>query len=177
GRVVSGSQSIAFGDLMKGAPLVATVNDTTITQSPAAWSIAGTAVPKVNGRDFVTGRHRYTSDIRRDGMLHAKIVRPPAYGAALARVETSGAERISGVTVVHDGNFLGVAAPSAAAAADAAAAITAEWTAGSGASARTLFADLKAKVEDNNQPPFVAGSVDAALARADVKVEGEYTVA
>ena len=170
-------RSVEYAALVKGQQLAASIPFDDPLVSATDWKIAGQSVHKVNGRDFVTGRHRYTSDIRRDGMLHAKIVRPPAYGAALARVETSGAERISGVTVVHDGNFLGVAAPSAAAAADAAAAITAEWAAGSGASARTLFADLKAKVEDNNQPPFVAGSVDAALARADVKVEGEYTVA
>src|SRR5205814_7675049 len=72
---------------------------------------------------------------------------------------------------------LGVAAPSAAAATAAAAAIRAEWTAGSGASARTLFADLKTRVEDSNQTPFVAGSVDAALASGEIKTDGEYTVA
>src|SRR5258708_20427312 len=60
--------------------------------------------------------------------LHGKIVRAPAYGATLARVDASAAESLPGVTVVRDGNFLGVAAPSAAAAADAAAAIKAEWT-------------------------------------------------
>src|SRR5437773_5415640 len=45
-------QTIAFGDLMKGAPLVATVDERTIVESPKEWTIAGTPVPKVNGRDF-----------------------------------------------------------------------------------------------------------------------------
>ena len=76
-------------------------------------------------------------------MLHAKIMRPPAYGATLATVDKTAAEKLPGVIVVHDGNFLGVAAPTAGRAAEAAAAVKAEWTAGSGASARTLFADLK----------------------------------
>jgi len=110
-------------------------------------------------------------------MLHGKVVRPPAYGATLTAADTSAAQKMAGVTVVRDGNFLGVAAPSAAHAAAAAAAIKAEWAPGSHASARTLFADLKTKVEDDNQTPFVTGSVDSALARAAVKAEGEYTVA
>src|SRR5205085_3967094 len=121
----------------------ATVDERTATKPAAAWTIAGTPVPKVNGRDFVDGKHRYTSDLQRDGMLHGKVVRPPAYGATLTAADTSAAQKMAGVTVIRDGNFLGVAAPSAAIAAAAAAAIKAEWTPGSRASARTLFTDLK----------------------------------
>jgi nicotinate dehydrogenase subunit B len=177
GRVVSGTRSASFGELMHGAPLVATVDEKTITEPPSQWSVAGAPVPKINGRDFVTGKHRYTSDIRRDGMLHAAIVRPPAYGASLTSADVSAAQKMPGVVVVRDGNFLGVAAPSAPLAARAAAAIKAGWTSGSGASARTLFADLKTKLEGETQSPFVTGSVDAALAHAEIKAEGEYTIA
>jgi isoquinoline 1-oxidoreductase len=92
-------------------------------------------------------------------------VRPPAYGAALVKADTSAAEAMPGVVVTRDGNFLAVAAPTAAAAHDAAAAIKAEWTAGSGASARTLFNDLKASA-----PPL--GRVDAAT-----MASAQYTVA
>jgi isoquinoline 1-oxidoreductase len=110
-------------------------------------------------------------------MLHAKVVRPPTYGAKLTRVDTSAADRMPGVTVVHDAEFIGVAAPTATAAADAAAAINAEWTPGSGASAHTLYVDLKTKLSGGGSPPFLAGAVDEALAHGEVKVEGEYTVA
>src|SRR5204862_4207802 len=47
----------------------------------------------------------------------------------------------------------------------------------SGVSARTLFADLKTKLEGENPSPFVTGSVDAALAQAEIRAEGEYTIA
>jgi isoquinoline 1-oxidoreductase len=168
---------MGFGELVQGTPLVATVNEGTIIESPKDWTVAGTSVPKVNGRDFVTGRHRYTSDVRRDGMLHARIVRPPAYGSTLARVDSSAVDNTPGVTVVRDGEFLGVAAPTASAAADAAAAIKAEWTPGMGASARTLFADLKTKLSGGGGAPFVAGSIDEGLARGEARVDGEYTIA
>jgi len=185
GRVhgTNAAQSMGFGDLVEGAPLVATVNEKTITESPKDWTLAGTALSKVNGRDFVTGRHRFTSDIARPGMLHARILRAPSYGATLTKVDASAAAALTGVTVVHDGSFLGVAAPTADAAADAAAAIKAEWSAGTGASAHTLFADLKksegggSSFEGGQSRPFVVGSVDEAFQRGEVKVDAEYTVA
>jgi isoquinoline 1-oxidoreductase len=131
-----------FGELVKGSPLVATVTSNVAPKPATAWTVAGTKVAKVDGRGFVTGRHRYTTDLTRDGMLHAKVVRPPEYGATLVNADTRAAEAMPGVVVVRDGSFLGVAAPTNAAAAAAVDAIKAQWSAGSKASVRTLFADL-----------------------------------
>jgi isoquinoline 1-oxidoreductase len=154
-----------FGELVKGSPLVATVTNTVATKPATAWTVAGTKVPKVDGRDLVTGKHRYTTDLTRDGMLHAKVVRPPTYGATLVTADTRAAEAMPGVVVVRDGSFLAVAAPTIAAANAAVDAITAQWSAGSGASARTLFADLKAGAE-----PMPAGG-DAT------RISAQYTIA
>jgi nicotinate dehydrogenase subunit B len=176
----SGSpETIGFGDLVKGSPLVAAVTDATPPRPATEWTVAGRALPKVDARDMVTGRHRYTSDVKREGMLHAKIVRPPAYGATLTGANTSAAEAMPGTVVVRDGNFVGVAAPTASTAAAAAAAIKAEWTPGSGASARTLFSDLKTRLEPNGRGdgPGAPAQVDEALAQAAVKVEAQYRVA
>jgi isoquinoline 1-oxidoreductase len=60
-------------------------------------------------------------------MLYGKILRPPSFGATLSSLNTRDAEQIPGVTVVHDGNFVGVAAPSAEIASRAVSAIGAEW--------------------------------------------------
>jgi isoquinoline 1-oxidoreductase len=155
-----------FGELVKGSPLVATVTEKTTTRPANKWTVAGTAVPKVSGRDMVTGRHRYTPDMKRDGMLHGQVVRPPAYGATLVKADTSAADAMPGVVVVRDGTFLAVAAPPTAAANAAAAAIKAAWTPGPRASARTLFADLKAGAD--------AGSAASAPAAA---INAQYTIA
>jgi isoquinoline 1-oxidoreductase len=133
----------ALGPLVTGEPLVAVVSEATALKPPSRWTVAGTSLAKVNGRDFVTGAHRYTSDVKRDGMLHGTVLRAPAYGSTLVSVDASAADAMRDVTVVRDGNFLAVAAPTAARAAEAAAAITAQWSVGSGASARTLFTDMK----------------------------------
>ena len=173
------SESIGFGDLVKGSPLVATISDAVPPKPAAQWTVAGRPLSKIDARDMVTGRHRYSSDIARDQMLHARIVRPPAYGSTLSSATTSAAEAMPGTVVVRDGNFLGVAAPTPAAAADAAAAVKAEWTPGPGASAKTLFSDLKTKLESpaRGQAPAASGSIDEALARSAVKVEAQYRIA
>ena len=62
----------------------------------------------------MTGGHQYASDIRLPGMLFGKVLRPPSFGATLASVDTSRCQSVPGVVVVHDGEFVGVAAPSSA---------------------------------------------------------------
>src|SRR5260370_21510297 len=91
------------------------------------WRIAGTPVPKKDGRDFVTGAHRYTSDMRLPGMLYGKVVRPNAFQAKLISCDTSQAERIQGASVVRDGDFIGVSAPQTTTADRAASAVPVQW--------------------------------------------------
>src|SRR5271157_1426945 len=59
-----------------GRKLLETIGENTRTMLPAEWKVAGQSVPKVDGRAFVTGRHRYTTDQERPGMLRGKILRP-----------------------------------------------------------------------------------------------------
>lgn len=87
--------------------------------------IAETSALKVGGRDFVTGRHQYTSDMVRPSMLFGRVVRPEAFGATLVRLDSGKVSK--GVTVVHEGDFAGVAAATPEEADRAASAIRAEW--------------------------------------------------
>jgi xanthine dehydrogenase YagR molybdenum-binding subunit len=53
--------------------------------------IVGTAVPRIDGHLKVSGRARYTTDIREDGMLHAAVLRCPL---PCARVKSIGLGRV-----------------------------------------------------------------------------------
>jgi len=123
-----GGESVGFGQLTKGQKLVRQVDDKIQATPASEWKVCGTSVPKVNGRDFVTGKHKYTSDVKLPGMLHAKVLRPPAFEATLTSVDTKAAEAMPGVTVVRDGNFVGVTAPDSLTAQHAINAIRAEWS-------------------------------------------------
>ena len=121
-------RSLSYGQLTLGQKLVTTVS-TTVPLTPAvSWKVAGAPIPKANGRDFVTGKHQYPSDIALPGMVFGKVLRPSGYNATLASLDTSAAEKMPGVKIVHDGDFIGLVAPDAWTAEQALAAIKAIWT-------------------------------------------------
>ncbi len=180
GKITSSStkQSLSFGQLTKGQKLMkAVTQDTPITQ-PTAWKIAGKPMHKVNARDIVTGKHQYTSDLKLTGMLIGKVLRPTAFGAKLISVDTKNAESIAGVTIVRDGDFIGVTAPDAQVASQALAAIRAEWQPTPHVSGKDLFNHLKkVSATAENRPNFVRGSMDEGLAAAHLKLEQTYNIA
>ena len=166
---------VSIGQLTDGKKLIKAVDDKIKLKPVSAWKVAGTSVKKVNGKDFVTGKHKYVSDIILPGMLYGKVLRAPAYGATLARADTSAAKGMKDVVVVQDGNFVGVAAPSLTVAKEALAAIKAEWTTTSQPSREEIFTLLKDKADKGNDEGS-SGSVDDAFSKAEQKVERSFTV-
>ncbi len=167
-------QSLTFAELSKGQELTRTVSSNAPVTVPADWKVLGHDLTKVNARDIVTGRHRYTHDMVRPGMLYGRILRPAAFGAKLQSVDVAEAEKLAGVTVVHDGDFLGVACADSSKLAGAAAAIQAQWTTPStGATAHDLSNYLKTHTRAAVQP---AAEVTEALKSADGKAEATYHI-
>ena len=183
GRVTDpqSKRSVEYGALITGLELTQTIDPGDALLPATRWKVQGQSVSKIDGRDFVTGKHRYPTDQRLSGMLHGKILRPAAFGATLASIDTRGAEQIPGVTVVRDGNFVGVAAPSAEIATRAVAAVHAEWKSEPQASNKELFEYLKRTATPGNDPTgdgsrYEVGSVERALPLADHRLQQSYTV-
>jgi len=140
-------QSLSYGQLTRGEQIVTTVSSTTPLTPAIAWKVAGTAVSKVNGREFVTGKHKYPSDISLPGMLFGKVLRATGFNAMLVSIDTTAADKMSGVKVVRDGEFIGVVAPDAYTAEQAIVAIKAKWTVPSQPSNQNIFEYLKNNLE------------------------------
>lgn len=138
---------VPFGELARKIDWVKTIGREDCVTAPDKWTAGGTSVPKLNARAFVTGRHKYPSDHRRPGMLYGKVLRPAGFGAKLTSVDTSAAARMKNVVVVHEGDFVAVAAPDEAAAQKAIASIKAEWQKAPQISSSELFAYIKSKQE------------------------------
>lgn len=176
------SRSATYGELTQGKDLVKIVSGDPALTPATQWKVAGTPVPKAEIRDFVTGRHVYPSDVSRPGMLHGAIVRPAGYRATLQSLDTSAAEKISGVRIVHDGDFIGIVAPDYSTAHSAVQAVKANWNVPPQPSNAELFSILKkGSSESGNEPPdrapeHQAGNVPAAFASAPIQLEQEYTV-
>jgi isoquinoline 1-oxidoreductase len=120
-------RSATFGELTKGMKIVTTISEDAPTTPAERWAIAGRSIPKVEGSAFVTGAHRFTSDLKVPDMWYGKVLRLPSFGATLLTLDTSKAKAMTDVVVVHDGDFVGAAAPSEERAARAVEAMRAEW--------------------------------------------------
>jgi nicotinate dehydrogenase subunit B len=175
------SKSLSFADVAKGKALVKVIPEKIATTPAKDWTVAGTSVAKVDGRDFVTGKHRYTSDLKLPGMLYGKIVRPSNFKAKLISADTKQAEAMPGVTVVRDGDFIGVAAPDQQTAAGAVKAIAVDWKAPGQPSNAELFELLRKPAPESGGregggSPRPLGSISEGLAAADKQLEQSYTV-
>ena len=172
------SKSLTLAEVAKGRKLVKTIPPDVAITPARDWTIAGTSVPKVDGRDFVSGKHQYTTDLKRAGMLYGRIVRPSALEAKLLTSDTKAAESMPGVVVVHDGDFIGVAAPDLQTAIRAEKAIAVHWEAPGQPGNDELFDYLKknATAASRGSGPPV-GSIADGMAAADKKLSATYTVA
>jgi nicotinate dehydrogenase subunit B len=180
-------QAVRYGDLLQGQQLAKALPDDPPLISPEKWTVAGKPEPKVDGREFVTGKHKYTSDLALPGMLYGKVLRPVAYRASLTSMDADRAKQMANVTVVHDGDFAGVVAPDPTTAARALAAMKAEWSAPQQISETELYDYLKAKPAAQGQHAggeggdranvHEKGSLESGMAAAQKKIEATYTVA
>src|SRR5207237_4963890 len=111
--------------------------------------VLGTSVARPNGGQIVTGAHKYASDFTRPGMLHGKVLRSPSFGAKLVSLDLESAKAIKGAVATQDGQFVGVAAPTAFGAEQAVEAIakTAKWETAPHPSSKELFDHLRKHVQ------------------------------
>ena len=84
--------------------------DTDLTGIPPAPAPprreVGRSARRLDLPDKVLGRPRYLADLRPEGLLHGRVLRPPSVGARL--VDLDPAWKAPGVELVRDGSFLGV---------------------------------------------------------------------
>ena len=170
------TKSMTFADIAKGLKLVKTISPDVKTTPVAQWTVAGKSIPKVDGRDYVTGRHKYTSDMRRDGMLIGHAVRPPQLGATFERLDPEGFWHIPATHVVTDGSFVGVASKDPETAIAAAKTVRARWKMPAAEVDNTRLFDHLRKTAGNKRGRPV-GSVADGFAAANKTLEQTYTVA
>ncbi len=171
GRIIGAGKSATYAELTQGQNLTRQIGRDVKTAQPA-----GNSVAKVDASEIVTGKHHYASDVQRPGMLHGRVLRPEAFNATLQTADTKDAEAKPGVTVVHEGNFIGVTAPTGQDADRALAAIHASWKTESQPSSRELSDYLKSTATAGRGGD-TKGSLDKGLADADIKLKQTYTVA
>jgi isoquinoline 1-oxidoreductase len=180
-RQRDGGHSIPYGELLRGVRRVEVVSAETPLKPAPSERATGKPIPKLTALEIVTGTKRYPSDLTRPGLLHGAILRPPSFGATLRSVDLTPASAIQGVTVVHEGSFVGVAAPDPPTALRAIGTIRAEWDVEPQPSEDDLVEHLRSHPVESHgwEGPFrhEVGDVDRASAEASARLDTTFTTA
>ena len=161
---------------------------------PKERRVLGTKVQRLDGPDKATGRAKYSFDINRPGMLHARILRCPYAHAKIKSIDTAAAEKVRGFKALHKiakdnaelfyagDEILAVAADTEEHAADVLQAIKVEYD------VLPFFVKEEDALKERDKKTVAGagasnvgnpntgtvGDVDAAFKEADAVVEGEY---
>jgi CO/xanthine dehydrogenase Mo-binding subunit len=163
----------ADSDLLKGD-----ITATAVPKKPSDYSIVGKSVNRIDLPGKLTGAPSYVQDMRLPGMVFARVVRPPRYGAKLVSLNEAAVRSLPGVVaVVRDGNFLAVAAKreEQAVAARNALATAARWS--DDAVSLPDIADLRAELQRLRAETIVVGTAGQSEPVPDQvrRVSAEYS--
>jgi CO/xanthine dehydrogenase Mo-binding subunit len=141
------------------------------TKDAKAFKVVGTSVPRLDIPDKVTGKFTYVHDFRVPGMLHGRVVRPPAIGAQLQSVDEASIRGIPGVVkIVRQGNFLGIVAENEWAAIKAAQQLKATWSAWEGLPEQAkVFDHVRATKVAKDDVTANVGNTAETMGKAGVK--------
>jgi len=182
------SKSVSYGELAgSGFDRSFTVGEdggvsgTAPLKDPKDYTIVGKSFARVDIPPKVTGQPSYVQDVRIDGMLHGRIVRPPlrtftGVGAVVESVDESSVADVPGlVQVVRNGNFIGVVAEREEQAIEAARKLKVTWRLTETLPEHeNLYEYLRTLPVSEEETVADAGDVETALASAARTLEATY---
>ena len=173
GVVSAGNKRVSYGELIGGKSFALKLDHTkpAAGKDPKDYKLVGKPVPRVDIPDKVTGRFTYMQDFRVPGMLHGRVVRPPAIGATLESVDEASIKDVAGVVkVVRQGNFLGVVAQSEWGAIKAAEKLKASWSKSQTLpDAAKLWDEVRATKVVKDEVTMSVGNTAEAMGQAGAK--------
>jgi nicotinate dehydrogenase subunit B len=182
GVISGGGKQVSYGELIAGKAFSLTLDHQKppATKDAKAFKIVGTSVPRLDIPDKVTGKFTYMHDFRVSGMLHGRVVRPPAIGAQLQSVDEASIQGIPGVVkIVRQGNFLGLVAENEWAAIKASRQLKVTWSAWEGLPEQAkLFDQVRAaKVAKDDVTANVGNTAEAMGKVGAKKISATYDFA
>jgi CO/xanthine dehydrogenase Mo-binding subunit len=170
------SKKVAYGELVGGKRFDMTIKKDAKRKPPQEWTILGRSLPRVEMADLVTGRFQHVQNVRVPGMVHGRMIRPPAIGATVANVDESSVAGMPGnVKVVVKKNLVGVVADKPWQAMQAAEKLKVTWTPGTGLPSQKEFYNYL-RTHEGRRDAFSVNSkdVDAKLQGATSRVKATY---
>lgn len=137
---------VTYAELIGGKHFEMPLNAAARRRSPAEWKVLGKPVPSMDRVALMTGTFEYVHNVHVPGMVHGRVVRPPAIGSTLDSVDEKSVQQIPGLikVVVHK-NFIGVVAEKQWQAEQAARNLKVAWKPGPALPAQKDFYDYMRK--------------------------------
>jgi CO/xanthine dehydrogenase Mo-binding subunit len=173
------SKSVPYGALVD-EPFMRELNGEAPLKPTQEYSIVGQPVQRVDIPAKVTGGEAYVQDLRLDGMLHGRVVRPhvrtmDGVGATILSVDDSAARQTPGVVdIVRNGSFIGVVAEREEQAIKASQALQIVWSEPETLPGASQYFDLITEQPTVDMELTRNGDVEGALASAARTFEAWY---
>jgi isoquinoline 1-oxidoreductase len=165
---------VTYGRLANGQKIVRKLDGKATIKAVSEFRVMGKPEKRRDARAKVTGKAVYAGDVRLPGMLYAKILRPPAHGAALKSVDVSAAARLPGVVVVNEGGLVAALALDPESAEKALSVVKSDWEVPKPAfDDRSVFAHLLA-VAGEGEEREKKGSLPEGEKASVALFEGQY---
>ncbi len=177
---------VPAASLLAGGHVDLVLDLATPTKPPSDYTLVGTSAPRVDLLAKATGEAVYVHDVRRPGMLHGRVVRPPYAGLdagpfvghSLLAVDEASIAHLPGIVkTVVIGDFIGIVAEREEQVEAAMQALRVQWQPHTPTAASAPLDDLAAAISANPATPRVVaqqGDVDAALAGAAQRLDRSY---
>ena len=168
--------TVAYADLIGSRKFNLKITGKAVPKTFEQYKIVGTSVARVEIPEKATGEFLYTQDVRLDGMLHARVVRPPTLDSKLVKVVgfPGGKHPPGYVTTVVKNNFVAVVAEREEQAIDAAQALQVTWQTTPLPSFEHLYGDLQRQSPTTDRLLIDTGDVDQAMSAAAKTLQANY---
>ena len=111
GRILGAGQSLTYQQLLGDGVTHVKAEPNAQFIAVSQRSVIGSSYPRIDIPAKVSGGAAYVQDLRFEGMVHARVVRPPSPGAGLESIDTTAVMALPGVLkVIQDGRFIAVVA-------------------------------------------------------------------
>jgi nicotinate dehydrogenase subunit B len=175
-RRMDPAKKISYSELIGGKKFNLTLDPKANRKDPREWTILGKPVPRPDLPSIVTGQFEFVHNVRVPGMLHGRVVRPPAVGATVVSVDESSVAGMPGlVKVVVKKNFIGVVAEKPWQAIQIADKLKVTWTPGTGLPKQADFPEHLRRQKPTRDTLLVdSKDVDQRLGEAATVLKATY---
>lgn len=123
------SINITYAELTKGKKIVQSLKNKPAIKKAKDFKIIGKPVISTDAISKVTGKAKYSGDIKLPNMVYASVVRPKVYGSKKVNVDVSGLADFEGVELIEENDLVAVVHADPEASSNAAKKVKVTWDA------------------------------------------------